>query len=113
MLRQIHEIINRILTLISLNPRGGFNLKVVFGWGERREDEKKKEKKKRKIEEKMRFSLVGEKIGRTEDGEVEDLSPRLTIHFLFKLEKKKERKWTINIKIIPIILLFQITIRAK
>lgn len=34
MLRQIHEIINRILTLISLNPRGGFNLKVVFGWGE-------------------------------------------------------------------------------
>ena len=48
MLRQIHEIINRILTLISLNPSGGFNLKVVFGWGERREDEKKKEKKKGK-----------------------------------------------------------------
>ena len=47
MLRQIHEIINRILTLISLNPRGGFNLKVVFGWGEKREDEKKKKKEKK------------------------------------------------------------------
>lgn len=104
MLRQIYEIINRILTLISLNPRGGFNLKVVFGWGEKREDEKKK-KRKKENRGKMRFSLVGEKIGRMEDGEVEDLSPRLTIHFLFKLEKKKERKWTVNITIIPIILL--------
>ena len=74
---------------------------------------KKKKKRKKENRGEMRFSLVGEKIGRMEDGEVEDLSPRLTIHFLFKLEKKKERKWTINIKIIPIILLFQITIRAK
>ena len=47
MLKQIHEIINRILRLISLNPRGGFNLKVVFGWGEKREDEKKKKKEKK------------------------------------------------------------------
>ena len=36
----------------------------------------------------MRFSLVGEQIGRKEDGEVEELLRGPTIYFLFKLEKK-------------------------